>query len=106
VIALLIHPSFTPLTALIGKIRNEPHLIIYILYGILPFVPIILFDEVYHFFVIPFIVIITSLEILGIAIYLKSKRKSVKYSALTLAIIIVILISRFASNYYWANFIQ
>ena len=68
--------------------------------------PIILFDEVYHFFVIPFIVIITSLEILGIAIYLKSKRKSVKYSALTLAIIIVILISRFASNYYWANFIQ
>ncbi len=67
--------------------------------------PVKKIDYVYHVFIIPFIVLIATLEILGVVIYLRSNLKLVKYLSLILTICLIVLIPIVVSDYYWANYV-
>ncbi|MFA6895464.1 MAG: hypothetical protein WCQ46_06905, partial [Bacteroidales bacterium] len=67
---------------------EEKSTILFIIYGILPLILWMEFDEIYQVSAIPYIIILTILTSLGVIIYLISTKKYVKTLSLILGIII------------------
>jgi hypothetical protein len=103
VVSVIIRPSIKPISTLLGRLIKEPDSIIYLLYGLLPLGALAVSDEVNHTFAVPFILLITLIEILGIVLYLSSNSRLVKYLSLIVSMIVVILISFYISEHYGAN---
>jgi len=88
VISLSIHFSLQPLKQLLKQIKEEKSTILFIIYGILPLILWMEFDEIYQVSAIPYIITLTILTALGVIIYLTSTKKYVKTLSLILGIVI------------------
>jgi hypothetical protein len=88
VISLSVHFSLQPLRQLFRQIKEEKNIIIFIFYGILPFLFWLEFDEIHQVSVIPYIVVLTVLTASSLIMYLMSSRKRVRTMTLISGIII------------------
>jgi hypothetical protein len=88
-ISISLHFSLQPLRQLFKQIIEENNIIIFLLYGFLPFIFWLEFDEIYHASVFPYIIILTILTALSIVIYLTSTKRIIR----TLTLIIGFLVT-------------
>lgn len=102
-VSYLLNPTLKPLKNL-GKMINEEHnILLFAFYGLLPIIFMIEFDEINHFSVIPFIIILITLTIIGAIIYLRSSKKIVRTLALIVAIIVTNTIAINTAISIWKN---
>lgn len=100
-ISYLINPSLKPLKHLWKMINKEQNVLLFCVYGILPIIFMMEFDEINHSSVIPFIVILTTLTIVGAIVYLRSSINIVKTLALIVTIIVTNAIAINAAIKIW-----
>jgi hypothetical protein len=76
IISMSIHFSLQPLKQLLKQIKEEWDITIFLLYGLLPILFWMEFDEIYSVAVIPYIIVLTVLTALSIIIYLTSSKRA------------------------------
>jgi len=96
IISLTIHFSLKPLKQLIKQIKDDFTTLLFILYGSLPLILWVEFDEIQSISAIPYIIILTVLTAAGVVVYLTSTKKLFKL----LTIIIAIIVTNAISLYY------
>jgi hypothetical protein len=96
IISLTIHFSLEPLKQLIKQIKEDFTTLLFILYGSLPLILWIEFDEIQSISAIPYIIILTVLTAAGVVVYLTSTKKLFRI----LTIIIATIVTNAISLYY------
>lgn len=103
IISLLIHLSLQPLKQLLKQIKEDKSIIIFMVYGILPLLLWIEFDEIYNAMVIPYVVVLTALTALSVTIYLISSKKTVRTLSVILGFLITNAIAITATTLLFKN---
>lgn len=103
IISLLIHLSLQPLKQLLKQIKEDKSIIIFMVYGILPLLLWIEFDEIYNAMVIPYVVVLTALTALSVTIYLISSKKTVRTLTVILGFLITNAIAITATTLLFKN---
>ncbi|PKO18990.1 MAG: hypothetical protein CVU39_00120 [Chloroflexi bacterium HGW-Chloroflexi-10] len=93
--------SLGPLKQMWRSIWHDPSRLSFALYGILPPLMIVIFDEMDDNFSLPFQVINAVLLLLGAIVYLRSKINWQRLASLYGATLLAMLISTIAVSYYW-----
>jgi len=93
IISILIHPSFQPLKQLYNQIKEEKNVLIFLFYGILLFILMMGFDEIYRPFLFLYPVILTAITVTTTILYLENKSKTRRNLILIIGTIIPILIA-------------
>lgn len=96
IISLTINFSLEPLKQLIKQIKDDFTTLLFILYGSLPLILWVEFDEIQSISAIPYIIILTVLTAAGVVVYLTSTKKL--YRLLTM--IIALIVTNAISLYY------
>lgn len=96
IISLTINFSLEPLKQLIKQIKEDFTTLLFILYGSLPLILWVEFDEIQSISAIPYIIILTVLTAAGVVVYLTSTKKL--YRLLTM--IIALIVTNAISLYY------
>ena len=96
IISLTINFSLEPLKQLIKQIKDDFTTLLFILYGSLPLILWVEFDEIQSISSIPYIIILTVLTAAGVVVYLTSTKKL--YRLLTM--IIALIVTNAISLYY------
>jgi hypothetical protein len=78
IICILFKPSIIPLKQLLSDIRQHPSCLLLMLYGIMPFVVMVICDEIYSLQIIPAIGIITLMLAGGLYYFLSSNNAKIK----------------------------
>lgn len=101
IISFIFKPSSEPIKKIIERIKEEPALILFALYGVTPLFVWILSDEVYTPWMI-FIALI-SMFILssGIYIFLRSDKKWTRVISMIISGLLAVIITYTASTIYW-----
>lgn len=103
IISLLIHLSLQPLKQLLKQVKEDKSIIIFMVYGILPLLLWIEFDEIYNAMVIPYVVVLTALTALSVTIYLISSKKTVRTLTVILGFLITNAIAITATTLLFKN---
>lgn len=100
--AIILKPNIRPLKKLYAKIKEDKSLLFFFLYGFLPLVLWVSFDEMPYKNELPFAVILTIIMGCGIFIYLNNANGRVRVVSLITSSIIAIGIAFGYVFYYWA----
>ncbi|TAL70750.1 MAG: hypothetical protein EPN82_01255 [Bacteroidetes bacterium] len=96
-ISIVIKPSIKPIKKLAERFMDDMSLIIFLLYGILPLIVLIVFDEMSDIKLIPILISISLIITFGAFFYLYSKKKVIRTISLILGIffsLLIIIISK------------
>ncbi|MBP1671024.1 MAG: hypothetical protein H6Q22_596 [Bacteroidetes bacterium] len=101
IISLSFKPSIEPIKKIIERIREEPALILFALYGITPIFVWILCDEMYSIWMI-FIALITTIILSsGIYLFLRCDKKRTRVLSMIISGLLAVIITYTASTIYW-----
>lgn len=89
----LLNPSIKPIQQIYKKVKNSPQLIIFTLYGFVPFFIFLLSDEIVSVWMLPVILSSMGILILGLYIFLRSKSNSTRNIVISLSLITAIVIT-------------
>ena len=93
IISFLLHPSFLPLKQLYIQIKEEKNILFFLLYGILPLILWLGFDEIHRPLLFIYPIILTAIVITTTILYLESNKKIRRRLILTLGTILPIIIA-------------
>jgi len=93
IISFLFRPSFQPLKQLYKQIKEEKNILLFLLYGTLPLILWIGFDEIHRPFLFIYPIVLTIITVITIVLYLENKSKKRRNLTLILGTIISILIA-------------
>jgi len=93
IISLLFNFSFQPLKQLYNQIKEEKNILIFLLYGVLPLVLWMGFDEIHSPSLFVYPTILTIIAVATIILYLENKSKTRRNVILTFGTIIPIIIA-------------
>lgn len=93
IISLTINFSLEPLKQLIKQIKYDFTTLLFILYGSLPLILWVEFDEIQSISAIPYIIILTVLTAAGVVVYLTSTKKLYRLLTMIFALIVTNAIS-------------
>jgi hypothetical protein len=96
IICILLKPSIKPFKQLFSDIRQHPAYLLFMLYGIIPFIVMAICDEIYSLQIIPAIVIITLMLSGGLYYFLRSSKPKIKTAVIVSASVISIGIALIA----------
>jgi hypothetical protein len=85
IICLMFKPKLEPLKKFFQKIKEEPGLILFALYGFAPFFLFLLCDEIQSVSVLPVILLSTVILAAGIYFFLKSEKKKIRLFSILLS---------------------
>jgi hypothetical protein len=100
-ICLLLKPSMRPAKQLARKIREEPELIMLILYGFAPFFVSLFFDEIHSIWMFPVALAAIFILSLGLYLFLRSEQRSKRLFSIILSGAFALAITFTASYLYW-----
>ncbi|MCK5635627.1 MAG: hypothetical protein KAI06_11085 [Anaerolineales bacterium] len=103
VIALLVSRSLRPLVMLFTNIRKDLTLLTYSLFGVMPLLVLIFYDEMDRLFSLYFMVAFTAVSIVASFFYLRSPQTLKGSSALLVGVLISVLILVIGPNVYWQS---
>jgi len=101
IISLIIKPSSEPIKKIIERIKEEPALILFALYGFVPIFIWILSDEMYTIWMIFIALISTLIMSSGIYFFLRSDKKSTRVLSIIISGLLAIIVTFTASIIYW-----
>jgi predicted neutral ceramidase superfamily lipid hydrolase len=101
--SVLVNPKITPLKKLLKRFKTNYSNMLLAAYGIVPLLSIAICDEVYHYFMIPVIITVSAIWTVGLLVYLRSEKKQIKVWTLIGGTMLPLMISYFASSYFWNN---
>ncbi len=101
IISLSIKPSSEPIKKIIERIKEEPALILFALYGFAPIFVWILCDEMYSRWMIIIALISTSILSSGIYFFLRSEKRVYRILSVVISGILAVVITYTASYLYW-----
>jgi hypothetical protein len=101
IISLIIRPSSEPIKKIIERIKEEPALILFALYGFVPIFIWILSDEMYTIWMIFIALISTLILSSGIYLFLRSDKKRTRVLSMIISGLLAVIITYTASTIYW-----
>ena len=101
IISFIIKPSSEPIKKIIDRIKEEPALILFALYGFAPIFVWILSDEMYTIWMIFIALISTVILSSGIYLFLRSDRKRTRLISMIISGLLAVIITYTASTIYW-----
>ena len=101
IISLIFKPSIEPIKKIIERIKEEPALILFALYGFAPIFVWILCDEMYSRWMIFIALISTLLLSSGIYLFLRSDKKITRVLSMVISGLLVVIFTYTASYIYW-----
>ena len=101
IISLIIKPSSEPIKKIIERIREEPALILFALYGFVPIFIWILSDEMYTIWMIFIALISTLILSSGIYLFLRSDKKRTRVLSMIISGLLAVIFTFTASIIYW-----
>ncbi|NTV19493.1 MAG: hypothetical protein HGA83_08705 [Bacteroidales bacterium] len=101
IISLIIKPGSEPIKKIIERIKEEPALILFALYGFVPIFVWILSDEMYTTWMIFIALISTLILSSGIYLFLKSDKKRTRVLSVIISGLLAVIITYTASAIYW-----
>jgi hypothetical protein len=103
IVCLIIRPSATPVKKIVSRIKNEPSLILFILYGFAPFFISLFCDEMHSVAIIPIAVISTAVLSFGLYSYLRSGKTRVKVISLIASAAGALAVTMITCYIYWGT---
>lgn len=101
IISLIFKPSIEPIKKIIERIKEEPALILFALYGFAPFFVFILCDEMHSTWMIFIALISTLILSSGLYLFLRSDKKRNRVLSLIFSGLLAVIFTYTASNIYW-----
>jgi len=103
IISFIFKPGIEPIKKIVERIKEEPTLILFALYGFSPLFLWIFCDEMYSRWMI-FIALISSLILSsGIYLFLKSDKKRTRVLSIIFSGLLAVILTYTASHIYWMN---
>jgi hypothetical protein len=99
-ICLILNPKTKPVRALVGKIKDDPSLILFILYGFSPMFVFLFYDGIRSNWMIPVILLSTLMLSSGLYIFLESKRKKIRVISIVTSGLLTVLLALAVSMAY------
>lgn len=101
IIGLSFKPGIEPIKKIIERIKEEPALILFALYGFAPLIVLILCDEMYSRWMIIIALISTLILSSGIYLFLRCDKKRTRVLSLIFSGLLAVIFSYTASYIYW-----
>ncbi|EKD30846.1 MAG: hypothetical protein ACD_77C00472G0009 [uncultured bacterium] len=101
IISLIFKPGIEPIKKIIEKIKEEPALILFALYGFAPIFVWILCDEMYTKWMIFIALISTLILSSGIYLFLRCDKKSTRVLSMIISGLLAVIFTYAASYIYW-----
>ena len=101
VVSLMFNPTVKPIQQFVKKIKEEPALLLFALYGFAPFFLFICFDEMHAAWLIPVILLSTLILSFGLYTFLRNDKKKWRVVSIILSGLIALTITIGTSYYYW-----
>ncbi len=102
-VALLISRSLRPVSMLFKNVRNDWTLLTFSLFGLMPLLVMIMFDEIDRLFSLFFMVAFTLVAVATALIYLRSRQSGKRSLALVVGIVSTMAIIVIGPNIYWQS---
>jgi len=100
-ISQILKPGIEPVKCILKKIKEEPFLILFALYGISPFIVLMLSDEIHANWMIPVSIFVTAILSAGIFFFLSLENRVKRVISIILSGIVGVALTITASNIYW-----
>lgn len=101
IICLIFKPSIEPIKKIIERIKEEPALILFALYGFAPFFVFIICDEMHSIWMI-FIALISTLVLSsGLYLFLRRDKKRTRVLSMITSGLLAVILTYTASYIYW-----
>ena len=101
IISQILYPGTGPLKCIYRKVKEEPFLILFALYGFSPFIVLMLSDEIHANWMIPVSIFITAILSAGVYLFLSCDKRVFRVLSFIVAGFISITVTIFAANIYW-----
>ena len=101
VISLMFNPSLKPIRQLTKKIKEEPALLLFTIYGFAPFFLFLFYDEMHAVWLIPVILLSTLILSFGLYTFLRSEKKKIRVISIIFSGLIAIIVAIGTSYFYW-----
>jgi hypothetical protein len=101
VICLMFKPSIVPIKKLFAKIKKEPALLLFTLYGFAPFFISLFCDEIHSVWMIPVALLSSLILSLGLYFFLRSDKKKIRIISIVASGLVALAITFSASYFYW-----
>jgi len=101
IISLSFKQSTEPIKKIIERIKDEPALILFALYGFTPFFLWILCDEMHSSWMIIIALISTLILSSGVYLFLRSDKKRIRVLSMIISGLLAVIITYTASTIYW-----
>ena len=101
VISLMFNPTLKPIKQLTKKIKEEPALLLFALYGFAPFFLFICYDEMHATWLIPVILLSTLILSFGLYTFLRNDKKKIRVMSIIISGLIALIVTIGAGYIYW-----
>ncbi len=100
-VCLMIKPSVGPVKKLLKRIKEEPALILFALYGFAPFFLYACCDEAYSVWMIAVALLSTLMLSAGIYFFLRSNKKNKRLVSILVSGLLAVIFTFVACHFYW-----
>lgn len=100
-IAVLFSRPRNQLPRLFGNIRQDPSILSFLLFGFMPLLVMIEFDEIDRLYSLYFMALVAALMVIAAVVYLRSRTGWSRSLSLILAMIVIIAVSEAGSIAFW-----
>lgn len=100
-ICLMFKPSVTPMKKLFNKIKAEPALLLFILYGFAPFFVFLFYDETHSVWMIPVALLSTFILSLGLYFFLRNDKMKNRIISIAISGLSTLVLAISVSYLYW-----
>ena len=101
VICLMFKPSIGPLKKIVKRVKEEPALILFALYGFAPFFLFLLCDEIHSVWMLFVALLSTLILSSGIYFFLRSNKKKFRLFSIIISGLLAVILTFSASYIYW-----
>ena len=101
IISLIFKPSIEPIKKIIERIKEEPALVLFALYGVAPFFVMIICDEMYSRWMMFIALISTIILSSGLYLFLRSDKKRTRVLSIIISGLLAVIFTYTASKIYW-----
>ncbi|MEG1612203.1 MAG: hypothetical protein RRZ83_07185 [Alistipes sp.] len=101
VVGLMFNASTKPLRAFVRKIKDDPTLILFALYGFLPMFLLFLMDEIHSLWMLPSVVLSFAFLCAGHYLFLRCDKRGTRLFALLSCGILALLTTSISGYYFW-----
>ena len=101
IICIMFNPTLKPIQQIWKKIKEEPALLLFALYGFAPFFLYLFYDEMNAIWLIPVIILSTLILSFGVYTFLRSDKKKIRVMSIIFSGFIALIVAIGTSYFYW-----